>query len=183
VNIQYLIFGGELYVIEVNPRASRTVPYISKVTGVQMVDIASRVMLGAKLSDMGCGTGLYRTPPYTAVKVPVFSFEKLSDANSILGPEMKSTGEALGLGRTMAEALYKGLTAAGFAVPAPNGRQKPRRAHQRGGKRLSGDTVPGKAVFGHGHGRVRHHRHRRRHRQEWAWRSTPWRTPTRTTTS
>jgi carbamoyl-phosphate synthase large subunit len=123
VNIQYLIFGGELYVIEVNPRASRTVPYISKVTGVQMADIASRVMLGAKLSDMGCGTGLYRTPPYTAVKVPVFSFEKLSDANSILGPEMKSTGEALGLGRTMAEALYKGLTAAGFAVPAPNGRQ------------------------------------------------------------
>jgi len=122
VNIQYLIFGGELYVIEVNPRASRTVPYISKVTGVQMVDIASRVMLGEKLSDIGCGTGLYPAPPYTAVKVPVFSFEKLADANSILGPEMKSTGEVLGIGRTMAEALYKGLTAAGFTVPASHGR-------------------------------------------------------------
>ena len=122
VNIQYLIFAGELYVIEVNPRASRTVPYISKVTGVPMVDIASKVMLGEKLSELGYGTGLYRTPPYTAVKVPVFSFEKLSDANSILGPEMKSTGEVLGLGRTMAEALYKGLTAAGFSVPAPNTR-------------------------------------------------------------
>jgi carbamoyl-phosphate synthase large subunit len=122
VNIQYLIYGGELYVIEVNPRASRTVPYISKVTGVQMVDIASRVMLGEKLADIGCGTGLYRTPPYTAVKVPVFSFEKLSDANSILGPEMKSTGEVLGIGRTLAEALYKGLTAAGFTVPASHGR-------------------------------------------------------------
>ena len=122
VNIQYLIYGGELYVIEVNPRASRTVPYISKVTGVQMVDIASRVMLGEKLADIGCGTGLYRTPPYTAVKVPVFSFEKLSDANSILGPEMKSTGEVLGIGRTLAEALYKGLTAAGFTVPESHGR-------------------------------------------------------------
>ncbi len=119
VNIQYLIYGGELYVIEVNPRASRTVPYISKVTGVPMVDLAARIMLGAKLQSMGYGTGLYRTPPYSAVKVPVFSFEKLSDANSILGPEMKSTGEVLGLGRTLAEAMYKGLTAAGFTVPSP----------------------------------------------------------------
>jgi carbamoyl-phosphate synthase large subunit len=117
VNIQYLLFKGELYVIEVNPRASRTVPYISKVTGVPMVDIASEVMLGANLYDLGYGTGLYRTPPYVAVKVPVFSFEKLTDANSILGPEMKSTGEVLGLGRTLNEALYKGLTAAGFTVP------------------------------------------------------------------
>lgn len=117
VNIQYLLYKGELYVIEVNPRASRTVPYISKVTGVPMVDIASEVMLGAKLYDLGYGTGLYRTPPYIAVKVPVFSFEKLTDANSILGPEMKSTGEVLGLGRTLNEALYKGLTAAGLTVP------------------------------------------------------------------
>ncbi len=117
VNIQYLQYKGELYVIEVNPRASRTIPYISKVSGVPMVDLASRVMLGAKLDDLGYGTGLYRTPPYVAVKVPVFSFEKLTDANSILGPEMKSTGEVLGLGRTMTEALYKGLTAAGFTVP------------------------------------------------------------------
>ena len=118
VNIQYLIYENELYVIEVNPRASRTVPYISKVTNVPMVDIASRVMLGEKLADIGCGTGLAPTPPYCAVKVPVFSFEKLSDANSILGPEMKSTGEVLGLGKTMAEALFKGLTAAGFRMPS-----------------------------------------------------------------
>ncbi|MBR3556535.1 MAG: carbamoyl-phosphate synthase large subunit [Oscillospiraceae bacterium] len=120
VNIQYLIYENELYVIEVNPRASRTVPYISKVTGVPMVDLAARVMLGASLADLGCGTGLYRTPPYCAVKVPVFSFEKLNDANSILGPEMKSTGEVLGIGKTKAEALYKGLTAAGFKLPADN---------------------------------------------------------------
>ena len=118
VNIQYLIFGGELYVIEVNPRASRTVPYISKVTNVPMVDIAGRIMLGEKLEDLGYGTGLYRTPPYYAVKVPVFSFEKLGDANSILGPEMKSTGEVLGIGKTLAEAMFKGLTASGMKLPA-----------------------------------------------------------------
>ncbi|NLD83262.1 MAG: diaminopimelate epimerase, partial [Clostridiales bacterium] len=79
----------------------------------------SRVMLGEKLSDLGYGSGLYRTPPYVAVKVPVFSFEKLSDANSILGPEMKSTGEVLGIGKTLPEALFKGLAAAGFSVPSP----------------------------------------------------------------
>ena len=118
VNIQYLIYEGRLYVIEVNPRASRTVPYISKVTGVPMVDLASRVMLGAKLKDLGCGTGLVRTPPYFAVKVPVFSFEKLADVNSYLGPEMKSTGEVLGVGKNMNEALFKGLTAAGIRVPS-----------------------------------------------------------------
>ncbi len=124
VNIQYLIYGGELYVIEVNPRASRTVPYVSKVTKVPMVDLASRVMLGSKLKDLGYGTGLYRTPPYIACKVPVFSFEKLNDANSILGPEMKSTGEVLGIGKTMPEALFKGLTAAGFSVPSPHNKKK-----------------------------------------------------------
>ncbi len=118
VNIQYLIYEDELYVIEVNPRASRTIPYISKVTNVPMVDLASRVMLGEELAEMGYGTGLYCTPPYYAVKVPVFSFEKLNDANSILGPEMKSTGEVLGLGKTTAEALFKGLAAAGFKVPS-----------------------------------------------------------------
>ena len=121
VNIQYLIYDNELYVIEVNPRASRTVPYISKVTGVPMVDLASHVMLGEPLAALGYGTGLHRTPPYVAVKVPVFSFEKLSDANSILGPEMKSTGEVLGIGKTMAEALFKGLSAAGFSVPSLHG--------------------------------------------------------------
>ena len=121
VNIQYLIYEDELYVIEVNPRASRTVPYISKVTNVPMVDLAAHIMLGAKLRDLGYGTGLWRTPPYYAVKVPVFSFEKLSDANSILGPEMKSTGEVLGIGRSLAEAMFKGLTAAGFHVPTEGG--------------------------------------------------------------
>ena len=114
VNIQYLIWRGELYVIEVNPRASRTIPYISKVTGVPMVQLASRVMLGERLSDLGFGTGLYKTPPYYAVKVPVFSFEKLLDANAMLGPEMKSTGEVLGVGKSLTEALFKGLTAAGY---------------------------------------------------------------------
>ncbi len=125
VNIQYLIYQDELYVIEVNPRASRTVPYISKVTNVPMVDLASKIMLGAKLSELGYGSGLHRTPPYCAVKVPVFSFEKLTDANSILGPEMKSTGEVLGIGKTLAEALFKGLTAAGFRVPSLHGAKKP----------------------------------------------------------
>ena len=117
VNIQYLIFDNELYVIEVNPRASRTIPYISKVTGVPMVDLASRVMLGEPLKDLGFGSGLYPAPPYCAIKVPVFSFEKLNDADSILGPEMKSTGEVLGIGVTKAEALFKGLSAAGFSLP------------------------------------------------------------------
>ncbi|MDO4846371.1 MAG: diaminopimelate epimerase, partial [Oscillospiraceae bacterium] len=124
VNIQYLIFENELYVIEVNPRASRTVPYISKVTGVPMAFLASKVMLGQPLAELGYGTGLYRTPPYFAVKVPVFSFEKLTDANSILGPEMKSTGEVLGLGKTKAEALFKGLSAAGLTLPSPRERKR-----------------------------------------------------------
>ena len=119
VNIQYLIYHNQLYVIEVNPRASRTIPYISKVTGVPMVDIASKVMIGQPLKELGYGTGLYKTPPYFTVKVPVFSFEKLSDVNSLLGPEMKSTGEVLGIGKTTAEALYKGLTSAGFKIQLP----------------------------------------------------------------
>ncbi|MBR4442070.1 MAG: diaminopimelate epimerase, partial [Clostridia bacterium] len=105
--------------IEVNPRASRTIPYISKVTGVPMVDVASRVMVGQPLKSLGYGTGLYKTPPYCAVKVPVFSFEKLTDVNAYLGPEMKSTGEVLGLGENMSEALFKGLTSAGFKMPHP----------------------------------------------------------------
>ncbi|MBO4433082.1 MAG: carbamoyl-phosphate synthase large subunit, partial [Clostridia bacterium] len=116
VNIQYLVFENELYVIEVNPRASRTVPYISKVTGIPMIELASRVMLGERLSDMGYKEGLAESVRYYAVKVPVFSFEKISDANSIMGPEMKSTGEVLGIGRTKSEALYKGLCASGIDV-------------------------------------------------------------------
>ena len=114
VNIQYLIYKDELYVIEVNPRSSRTIPYISKVTGVPMVELATKIMVGQKLKDLGFGTGLYKTPPYVAVKVPVFSFEKLNDVNSKLGPEMKSTGEVLGVGKNLVEALFKGLVSAGF---------------------------------------------------------------------
>ena len=119
VNIQYLVYHGQLYVIEVNPRASRTIPYISKVTDIPMVDIASRVMVGQSLKQLGYGTGLCKTPPYWAVKVPVFSFEKLTDANSYLSPEMKSTGEVLGIGKNLSEALFKGLISAGTRLPHP----------------------------------------------------------------
>ena len=121
VNIQYLIYNNELYVIEVNPRSSRTIPYISKVTGVPMVDLATRAMLGEKLADMGYGTGLYRKSPYIAVKVPVFSFEKLINVDNHLGPEMKSTGEVLGIAGTLEEALYKGLIAAGYKMKKDGG--------------------------------------------------------------
>ncbi len=121
VNIQYLVYENELYVIEVNPRASRTIPYISKVTGVPMVDIAARVMVGQTLEEQGYGTWLHKSVPYFAVKVPVFSFEKLMDANASLGPEMKSTGEVLGLGRSLNEALFKGLVAAGFKITNKGG--------------------------------------------------------------
>lgn len=124
VNIQYLIHEELLYVIEVNPRASRTIPYISKVTGVPMVDLATKVMLGQRLADLGYGTGLYPAPPYVAVKVPVFSFEKLNDVNSVLGPEMKSTGEVLGLGKNLDEALFKGLTSAGYRIPGSEPAQR-----------------------------------------------------------
>ena len=121
VNIQYLIYHDQLYVIEVNPRSSRTIPYISKVTGVPMVDLATRAMLGEKLKDMGYGVGLYKTSPYVAVKVPVFSFEKLMNVDNHLGPEMKSTGEVLGLASTREEALYKGLIAAGYTLKKHGG--------------------------------------------------------------
>ena len=116
INIQYIVYHNEVYVIEANPRASRTVPYISKVTGVPMVDLAVRAMLGEKIKDMGYGTGLYRQSPYFAVKVPCFSFEKLADVDTHLGPEMKSTGEVLGLGTNLQEAIYKGLVAAGYKM-------------------------------------------------------------------
>lgn len=121
INIQYLIFENQLYVIEVNPRSSRTVPYISKVTGVPMVDLAVRAMMGEKLSNMGYGTGLYPSAPYVAVKVPVFSFEKLADVDNHLGPEMKSTGEVLGVASTREEATYKGLVAAGYNLTDKKG--------------------------------------------------------------
>ena len=123
INIQYLIYRGQLYVIEVNPRASRTVPYISKVTGVPMVELATKIIVGAKLKKLGYGTGLYPSSPYVAVKVPVFSFEKLNDVNSQLGPQMKSTGEVLGIGKTIEEAMFKGLVSAGFKMCHPSERR------------------------------------------------------------
>ena len=123
INIQYLIYRGQLYVIEVNPRASRTVPYISKVTGVPMVELATKIIAGAKLKKLGFGTGLYPSSPYVAVKVPVFSFEKLNDVNSQLGPQMKSTGEVLGIGKTIEEAMFKGLVSAGFKMCHPSERK------------------------------------------------------------
>ena len=121
INIQYVIYHNEVYVIEANPRASRTVPYISKVTGVPMVDLAVRAMLGEKIKDMGYGTGLYRQSPYYAVKVPCFSFEKLADVDTHLGPEMKSTGEVLGIGTNLQEAIYKGMVAAGYKMKHTGG--------------------------------------------------------------
>ncbi|MDR2605661.1 MAG: carbamoyl-phosphate synthase large subunit [Oscillospiraceae bacterium] len=122
VNIQYVIQDDDIYVIEVNPRASRTVPYISKVTGVQMCDAATRLSLGQTLADCGLKPGFAKIPPYTAVKVPVFSFEKLTDVDTQLGPEMKSTGEVLGVGKNLQEALYKGLLAAGYKMRSGGGR-------------------------------------------------------------
>ncbi|MGM9544903.1 MAG: carbamoyl-phosphate synthase large subunit, partial [Romboutsia timonensis] len=113
VNIQFIEFQNELYIIEVNPRASRTVPYISKVSNVPIVDLATRCMLGAELKDLGYGTGVYKEPKLVSVKVPVFSMSKLARVDVSLGPEMKSTGEVLGVGENLEEALYKGFIAAG----------------------------------------------------------------------
>ena len=121
VNIQYVVIRDGIYVIEVNPRASRTVPYISKVTGIPMCDLATKTSLGMKLKDLGYSSGIAKVPEYTAVKVPVFSFEKLTDVDTQLGPEMKSTGEVLGVGRDLAEALYKGLAAAGHKMEREGG--------------------------------------------------------------
>lgn len=114
INIQFIEFEGKLYVIEVNPRASRTVPYISKVSGVPIVDLATKVMLGSKLKDLGYGVDIYKEPELISVKVPVFSTQKLPNVEVSLGPEMRSTGEVLGVGRTLNEALYKGFIAAGM---------------------------------------------------------------------
>ena len=117
VNVQYVLYNNKLYVIEVNPRSSRTVPYISKVTGIPMVNIATKIMMGKKLSDFKYGTGLYKEPKYVSVKVPVFSFEKLHDVDTTLGPEMKSTGEVLGIADNFPEALFKGIIASGIKLP------------------------------------------------------------------
>ena len=121
VNIQYVLYENDIYVIEVNPRASRTVPYISKVTGVPMCELATRVSVGETLSSLGYSSGIAKVPPYVAVKVPVFSFEKLIGLDTHLGPEMKSTGEVLGIGRNFEEALCKGLIAAGYKMKKNGG--------------------------------------------------------------
>ena len=117
INIQFIVYDEEVYVIEVNPRSSRTVPYISKVTGIPIVDLASRVILGAKIRDLGFEPGLAPKAGYMAIKMPVFSFEKLRGAEISLGPEMKSTGECLGIAKTFDEALYKAFLGAGVNLP------------------------------------------------------------------
>lgn len=117
INIQFIIDGEDVYVIEVNPRSSRTVPYISKVTGIPIISLASRVICGEKLEDMGCGTGLAMESKLIAIKMPIFSFEKIKGADISLGPEMKSTGECLGIGRSFNEALYKAFEGAGIRLP------------------------------------------------------------------
>lgn len=122
INAQYILYQDDIYVIEVNPRSSRTIPYISKVTGVPIIDIATKVMLGEKLKDMEYGTGIYKESSYYAVKAPVFSFEKLTDVDTGLGPEMKSTGEVLGLAETFPQALLKAFKGAGLKVPKSGGR-------------------------------------------------------------
>lgn len=121
INIQYVLYNNEVYVIEVNPRASRTVPYISKVTGVAMCELATKVSVGERLADLGYSSGIAKIPPYVAVKVPVFSFEKLTDVDTQLGPEMKSTGEVLGIGKSLEEAIFKGLLAAGYKLHKKGG--------------------------------------------------------------
>jgi len=118
-NIQFIQYEGKMYVIEVNPRASRTVPYISKVTGLPIVELATRVSLGEKLSDLGYGTGLYKEPEIKSIKIPVFSTQKLENAEISLGPEMKSTGEVLGIGKTFNEAFYKGFIGSGTHFDFP----------------------------------------------------------------
>ena len=117
INIQFIVYDEEVYVIEVNPRSSRTVPYISKVTGIPIVSLATSVILGEKLVNLSYGTGLAPIVPYIAIKMPVFSFEKLYGADISLGPEMKSTGECLGIGTTFNEALYKAFLGAGVKLP------------------------------------------------------------------
>ena len=117
INIQFIAVGDEVYVIEVNPRSSRTVPYISKVTGIPIVDLATEVILGKRIRDLGYEPGLQKAADYVAIKMPVFSFEKIRGAEISLGPEMKSTGECLGIAQTFDEALYKAFLGAGVDLP------------------------------------------------------------------
>ncbi|MDY5846934.1 MAG: carbamoyl-phosphate synthase large subunit [Bariatricus sp.] len=117
INIQFIVCGEEVYVIEVNPRSSRTVPYISKVTGIPIVPLATQVIIGHKLKELGYTPGLQKEADYIAIKMPVFSFEKIRGADISLGPEMKSTGECLGIASTFNEALYKAFLGAGVNLP------------------------------------------------------------------
>ena len=117
INIQFIAIDEDVYVIEVNPRSSRTVPYISKVTGIPIVDLATKVILGSKIKDLGYKPGLAPEAEYYAIKMPVFSFEKIRGAEISLGPEMKSTGECLGIAKTFHEALYKAFLGAGVKLP------------------------------------------------------------------
>lgn len=117
INIQFIVMDGQVYVIEVNPRSSRTVPYISKVTSIPIVDLATHVILGSKITDLGYEYGLQKNADYIAIKMPVFSFEKLRGADISLGPEMKSTGECLGIASNFNDALYKAFLGAGVELP------------------------------------------------------------------
>ncbi len=118
VNIQFIVVAGKVYVIEVNPRASRTVPFMSKITGINMVEYATRIALGEPLATLGIPLGLMPPKPYVAIKAPVFSFSKLGLVEIKLGPEMKSTGEVMGIGHTYQEALYKAVLASNLAIPS-----------------------------------------------------------------
>ena len=117
INVQFIAVGDEVYIIEANPRSSRTVPYISKVTGIPIVDLAAQVMMGKKLKDLGYEPGLQPEAGFVAIKMPVFSFEKIRGAEISLGPEMKSTGECLGISKSFNEALYKAFLGAGISLP------------------------------------------------------------------
>ncbi|MCR4430410.1 MAG: carbamoyl-phosphate synthase large subunit [Tepidanaerobacteraceae bacterium] len=117
INIQFVVSGDDVYIIEVNPRSSRTVPYLSKITGVPMVDVATKIALGKSLGELGHKGGLMPKPDFVAIKAPVFSFSKLRQVEPSLGPEMKSTGEVLGIEKTFQKALYKAFTASGLKVP------------------------------------------------------------------
>ena len=117
INIQFVVANGWVYVLEVNPRASRTVPILSKVTGIPMVNLAVQIALGRKLTDLGYKNGLIPEVPYVVVKAPVFSFEKLAKVETSLGPEMKSTGEVLGMDTCFAFALAKAFAGAQINLP------------------------------------------------------------------
>ena len=142
LNIQFIICSGEVYIIEVNPRSSRTVPYISKVTNLPVIDVGARVILGEKLKDIGYGTGLYKRSEYIAIKMPVFSFEKIKNADTSLGPEMKSTGEVLGVAKNFSDAIVKAFIGTGVNIPQTRKRtNNSKRQRQRRNVAISQKTI------------------------------------------